>query len=78
MSDLNQLRLEGGNDALDKARKLTEQFNQRLRLDDLRLAQRYIESKLHLLVHFRIGGIDVEFVALLQREEVTKTRAFSG
>src|SRR2546425_6977729 len=66
---LNQLRLEGGNDALDKARKLYEQFHQRLRLDDLRLAERYAESELHLLVHFRIGGIDEEFVAYLQGEK---------
>ena len=65
----NQLRLEGGNDALDKARKLYEQFHQRLRLDDLRLAERYAESELHLLVHFRIGGIDEEFVAYLQGEK---------
>ena len=69
MPSLGQLRCQGINDALDKARKLDEQFHQRLCLDDLRLSERYAKSKLHLLVHFRIGGIDEEFVAHLQRKE---------
>lgn len=60
---------ESGNDALNKCRELMNLFEQRLRLDDLRLAQRYVESKLHVLVKFRIRGIDEEFIARFQREE---------
>src|SRR5271168_1443206 len=60
---------ESHNDALDKCRELMDRFEQRLTLDNPRLIQRYVESKLHLLIHFRVGRIDEEFVALLQWEE---------
>src|ERR1017187_7525400 len=59
-------RRERCNDALDKCRELMNRFEQRLTLDNLRFIQRYTESKLHFLVHFRIGKIPHEFVALLQ------------
>ena len=60
---------EGRNDALDKCRELMERFEQRLTLDNPRLIQRYIASELYLLIRFRIGGIDEEFIACLQREK---------
>jgi hypothetical protein len=47
-----QERLEAGNDALDKVSHLMDCFEQRLRLNDLRLIQRYVESKLEFLIHF--------------------------
>jgi hypothetical protein len=65
---LNQKRFETRNEVVDQIKHLLERFDQRLTLDNLRLAERYIESKLHLLVHFCIGGIDEEFVACLQRK----------
>ena len=39
-------------------------------LDDLRLAQRYAESKLYLLVNFVVGRTDEKFVACFQRKQL--------
>jgi hypothetical protein len=63
-----EARREGGNDPLNKCRELEDRFEQRLRLDNLRLIQRYVESKLKVLVRFRIGGIGEELVACFQRK----------
>lgn len=67
--DSLQERHEAGNNAVDKIRELMNRFEQRLTLDNPRFIQRYIESKLHILIHFLIGSTHEEFVALLQREE---------
>ena len=57
-------------DVLDKLNKLMERWNDRLTMNNLRLAERYFKAKLHILVHFRVGGIDEEFVAHLQRVQI--------
>src|SRR5216683_1218664 len=62
-------RTEAGNQAIDQIRHVLKRFDQRLRLKNLRLAERYIEAELHLLVHFRIREIGEEFVAYLQRAQ---------
>lgn len=65
---LLQAGRKSGNDALNKCRELMDLFEKRLRLDDLRLIERYVESKLKILVRFRIGGIDEELIACFQRK----------
>jgi hypothetical protein len=35
----------------------------------------YVESKLHLLIRFRIGFVDEELVGFLQREQVNESTA---
>ena len=59
---------EGRKNALDKCRDLMERFEQRLTLDNPRLIQRYLESKLQLRIRFFIDSTDVEFEAFFQRE----------
>jgi hypothetical protein len=49
--------------------EMLERFQQRLTLDKPRFAERYVEAELHLLVRFRVRGIDEEFVAFFQRAE---------
>jgi len=60
-------RLKSCDDLPDKIRELMERFEQRLTLDNLRLAERYIKAELHLLIHFGIRGVDKQFVASFQR-----------
>jgi hypothetical protein len=66
---MNTLEIPGelADDAVREAGELMDRFNQRLRLDNLRLVERYVEGELHLRVRFGIRGIDEEFVADLQR-----------
>ena len=66
---ISETRSESRNDALDKCRELMERFEQRLCLNNLRLIERYIKSELQILIQFRIGSIDEEFIACLQGEE---------
>lgn len=54
-------------DAANATRSLMEHFNDRLTLDNLRLSERYLDGKLHILMHFRHGK-NVEYVASFQRE----------
>src|SRR6185295_3135400 len=68
MKSLSQLGFEGGDDTFDKIRHLMEGLEQRLCLKNLRLADRYIESKLQLLIKFSVGGINEQFMACLHRE----------
>ena len=59
-------RLKLRDDVPDKTRELLERFDQRITLNNLRLAERYIKSEILFLVHFGStkGG---ESVAYLQR-----------
>jgi hypothetical protein len=57
------------NDLVNKVSEMMDRFNQRLRLNNLRLVERYIKAELHLLVHFVIRGADEQFVAHLQRAQ---------
>ena len=66
---ISETQSESRNDALDKCRELMERFEQRLCLNNLRLIERYIKSELQILIHFRIGSIDEEFIACFQGEE---------
>lgn len=67
---LRQEHLKRGDDGLDQIRHVVERFEQRLRLDDPRLAERYVKGELHVLVRFSIGGIDKEYVACFQRAKL--------
>src|SRR5262245_25864338 len=57
---------ESVDDRFDNAGQLMDRFNQRLRLGNLRLVDRYLEGKLQLRVHFCIREVDEEVVAYLQ------------
>ena len=48
-------RKELTDNAIDKARQLMEKWKNRLTLDNLRLAERYLVGELEILVHLRIG-----------------------
>src|ERR1700722_10836519 len=61
-------RPEVGHDVADKIRHTLERFENRITLNNPRFAERYIKQEIYLLVHFRIGGINKEFVAYLERE----------
>ena len=68
---------ETGNDALNKIRHLMDHFEQRLCLNNLRLAERYVESELHLWVWFFVKGSGEEFIAHFQRKEpVLRTQEY--
>jgi len=56
-------------DAVNGIKHLMKRLDQRLTLNNLRLSERYFKSELHLLIHFRIGGVNEEFVACFQREQ---------
>lgn len=55
------------NDVVNETRRLMERFNNRPTLDNLRLTERYFESEMHVLVHFRWRN-NGEYVATFQRE----------
>lgn len=54
-------------DVLDEIRSTMQRVKDRLRLQDLRLAERYVKGELHLLVEWRSGEIAEKYVAYLQR-----------
>src|SRR3954451_9615747 len=58
------------NSVCDEIRELLYRWKDRLTLDNPRLVERYMKSDLHLLVRFRVGGIDEHLVACLEREQV--------
>lgn len=60
---LLQKRYESRNDVLDNRRELMDRFEQRLTLDNPRLAQGHFESKLLLRVRVFINGADEEYEA---------------
>lgn len=66
----SEQRLETENDVLDNIRDLTQRIQNRLALNNPRLAERYLKAELHLLIYFRIGEIGEEFVACLQRKQI--------
>ena len=64
----DQQGLETENQVVNIIRHLNERWEQRLTLDNLRLAERYVKGELHLLIHFRVGGVTEEYAALLKRK----------
>src|SRR5262245_56241916 len=66
------------NDLVDKARKLVNRFNKRLRLDDLRLVERYLKSEVELRIAFNCGDLAPgrHYVAHLER--APSWRGFEG
>lgn len=65
MSD-SQERLEAGNDPVNKIRKLMEKWKNRLTLDNLRLAERYINGDLHFIAHLTTTDA-LEFCAVFEK-----------
>ncbi len=62
-------RRERGDQVVDKIHHLLESFDQRITLNNLRLAERYIKSEIHVLVDFMVEGINEQFIAYLQRAQ---------
>jgi hypothetical protein len=62
-------RLKLRNDPVHKMHEFLDGFKQRLSLDDLRLAQRYVESELEIIVGLCVGEINEEFIASFKRAE---------
>ena len=54
------------NHIVNKIGKALERFEQRFTLDNSWFAERNLKLELHFLIHFRIGGINEEFVAYIQ------------
>jgi len=63
---VSEKRSEVGYDLSDKISQTIQRFNQRLTLENLRLAERYIEEKLVILVCFRIGVSQYDCLAYLR------------
>ncbi|HEY4905048.1 MAG TPA: hypothetical protein VIH89_16355 [Candidatus Sulfotelmatobacter sp.] len=61
-------RSEVGNQVVNKVIHTLERFNNRITLNNSRFSERYIKQEIYLLVHFRVGGINKEFVAYFQGE----------
>lgn len=59
---------EGRDDLTYQLRHLTERYENRLTLDNPRLIERYLNSELHVRIHFCKNGILNEWVADFQRE----------
>src|SRR5262245_20505769 len=66
-TESNEQRLETNNDVINRLHHIMERWQERLTLDNLRIADRYVKGELHILVRFRIGGIDEEHIAFFQR-----------
>lgn len=64
--DSRKARSERIDNAADAIRELNKRFHERLTLDNPRFVDRYLESKLHLLVRFGVSGIDEQFIACLE------------
>ncbi len=64
---MSEKRSEVGYDLSDKISQTIQRFNQRLTLENLRLAERYIEEKLVILVCFRIGVSQYDCLAYFER-----------
>ena len=65
-----ETRAEARNDPADQIGQMLDRFQQRLTVDNPRLAERYVKAEIHLLVHFSIRGVDEQLVAYLQRAEI--------
>jgi hypothetical protein len=53
------------NNSENEISSLVHRFNNRLTSDNLRIAERYIKTELHVLIHFRLGN-DAEYAASFQ------------
>ncbi len=60
---LSKQRPKAENNVVNQIRHVLERFDQRLSLNDPRLAERYIKSEIHVLVDFMLDGIDEQLVA---------------
>lgn len=58
---------ELGDNVIHDIHELMNEWQDRLRLDNLRLADRYLKGELKLLTEFRIRGISKQYVAYFQR-----------
>jgi hypothetical protein len=71
-------------EAFDKLDELVERWNNRLTLDNLDLAKRYLKNELRVHVHLRYwvvsaaGEDSVDFCAIFQRECFLEPHHFSG
>lgn len=68
-AELDQQGREYRNEVADQIEHVLNRFQQRFTLDNPRLADRYLKAELHLVIRFRIGGVDEEFVARFEREQ---------
>lgn len=65
----DEQRFEVGNDIKNHLLHSMERFEQRLTLNNLRLADSYTEQKLRIVVRFHVGQGGIEFVVCFQRAE---------
>ena len=69
--DSLQERIEIGDQIVHKIKYFLESFEKRFTLNNPRFVDRYIESEIHILLHFSIRGISEKFVALSPDREGT-------
>ena len=62
-------RLKLQNQAIDNLGHLFDLWEDRPTFENARFSERYLNGEFHILVRFRIRGVDKEVVACLQREE---------
>jgi hypothetical protein len=66
-SESSQKGAKTQNQVMDQVRHVLKGFNDRLTLNNLRLAESYLKAELAILINFRVRCIDEELVACFQR-----------
>ena len=66
---LGQQLPEAGNNVADEIRHVLKRFERRFALDNPRFVERYVSAEGHFVIHFKIDGLAIEFVAYLQGKE---------
>lgn len=65
--DLREERLKAHDNVIDNLCHPHKGWCEHGGIEDIRLPKDYLDVRVHILVHFRVGGVPVEFVALFQR-----------
>jgi hypothetical protein len=56
--------------AVNAVSELHKRFERRFTLDNPRFVDNYLQSKFHILIFFRVGGVLEQYVASFQREQI--------
>jgi hypothetical protein len=77
--DSFQKRLKVTHSVADQLREMLDRYEDRPRLDNLRLAQRYAKAEIHILLEFFLREAGQRFVAILEKAiDVRRPEAYHG
>jgi hypothetical protein len=78
-NDSFQKRLKVDHSVANQLRKMLDRYEDRPRLDNLRLAQRYAKAEIHILLEFFLRDASQRFVAILEKAiDVRRPEAYHG